>query len=137
MNKQMQEISGSRLGGGKGEVTSLFRNSDCISCYITGGFILGDSAAKTVEDGLDVLAREQKTNPNIFASLTFMDEVSVDNGEKLLSGHVYRISGYDKSRQIIKVVNPHNSNVYKDVSLEVFKAARPDFSVFKIALPKK
>ena len=134
MNKQMQELDGSRLGGGSGEAPSLYRNYEVLTCYTSNGFIL--DGARSVEEGLEVLSKELETNPNVFGSVSFNNSISMDVDEGLYSGHQYRITGYDKKTQMLKIVNPHDSNVYMEVPLEIFKAAEPSFSVFKIKPPE-
>lgn len=134
MNKQMQELDGSRLGGGAGEVPSLFGNSECLTAYTSLGFVL--DGARTVEEGLEVLAKELETNQNVFGSVSFSEEVPIDVNDGLLRNHQYRIVGYDKNTQIVKMVNPHDSSKYMEIPLDLFKAAEPGFSVFKINPPK-
>ncbi len=134
MNKQMQELDGSRMGGGAGEVPGLFGNYKCLTAYTSLGFIL--DGAKTVEEGLDVLAKELETNPNVFGSVSFSEDVPIDVNDGLLRNHQYRIVGYDKNKQIVKMVNPHDSSKYMEIPLELFKAAEPSFSVFKINPPE-
>ena len=135
MNKQMQELEGSRMGSPAGEVPLLFKNCETIACYSSNSIILG-SDIRTVEQGLEVLAKEQETNPNIFGSVSFDKNVSVDVDEGLMRGHQYRIIGYDKDRQIVKIVDPNYKNEYKELPLEIFKVGEPDFSVFKLNPPK-
>ncbi len=135
MNKQMQELEGSRLGGGAGEAPSLFSNYECLTSYTSIGFIL--DGAKTVEEGLTVLAKELETNTNVFGSVSFQNDISLDVDEGIISNHQYRIVGFDRNKQIVKMVNPHDSSIYMELPLEIFKAAKPNFSVFKINVPKQ
>lgn len=135
MNKQMQELEGSRAGGGSGEVPSLFKNYDVLTCYSSNGILL--DGARSVEEGLEVLAKELETNPNIFGSVSFNNSISLDIDEGIFSNHQYRIIGYNKDTGIVKLVNPHDSSTYMELPLEIFKVAEPSFSVFKINKPKE
>ena len=134
MNKQMQELNSSRLGGGAGEVASLFENCDNITHYSSFGITL--NGAKTIEEGLEIFAKEYEKNPNVYGSVNFTKDIIIDNGIGLFSGHQYRICGYNTKNKLIKLVNPHDSSKYIDVPLEIFKEAEPNFSVFKIDVPK-
>ena len=86
---------------------------------------------------MDVLAKELETNPNVFGSVSFSEKISIDVNDGLMRNHQYRIVGYDKNTQIVKMVNPHDSSKYMEIPLELFKAAEPSFSVFKINAPKE
>ena len=39
-------------------------------------------------------------------------------------------------RIVVKLVNPYDSSLYAEVPLEIFKAAEPDFTVYKIKAPE-
>lgn len=130
MNKQMQNLD----GGGKGETTSLYKNAEVISHFSSIGFTL--DGPKTVEDALEIFAKELEKNPNVFGSVGFLQKISVGSGIKLITGHLYRIVDYDTATQTVKIVNPHDSSKYFDVPLEAFKKAEPEFSIWKIEIPK-
>ena len=132
MNKQMQELEGSRMGSPAGEVPWLLGNTEDVINYNKSCYTLGARNAKTVEEGLETLAGEAENNPNVFGSLSFGDDVAIDNGIELSAGHQYRIIGYDKDNQKVLLVNPHDSSKYFEVPLDIFKTASPKFRVFRI-----
>ena len=134
MNKQLQELTESRAGtAGAGEVPNVFQNAKSIVYYRTGGFSL--NGVYSVEEGLEIFAKELKTNPNIYGSVCFHKHTSLDINLGLHEGHQYRIVDYDTETQIVKLVDPHDSSKYIELPLEVFKEAQPNYSIFKIFPP--
>ena len=115
----------------------MFRNYKQITRYTSHAFILGDDeVVRTVEDGLNTLVKELENNPNIFGSVSFANNIFLDVDEGLYTGHQYRILDYDTKSKIVKLINPHDSNKYMEIPLEIFEKAEPDFSVFEIEIPK-
>ena len=57
---------------------------------------------------------------------------------KIFSEHEYRILGYDKVAQVVKLVNPHDATQYLEVPLEIFEKATPKYLyVYRIQAPVK
>ena len=128
MNKQMQRLEGSHIGGGGG--TRYLGNDEVIGYYTSIGIVL--NGANSVEEILDILADGVAKSDNVFGSVSFHDDVSIDVNEEIVSGHQYRIVGYDKETGIVKMVDPTVANKYMDIPIEYFKKARPNVSVYKI-----
>ncbi len=89
-------------------------------------------ATKDLDIVLSEIDTYLKKNPNAICPIAFEKSITVDN-VTFDGSHACRIVGYNKEKQTIKIVNPHDGNTTVSISLKSFLNSAGMINLYSIS----